>query len=101
MCLATGSTSASFNPAFTRCEVTEPRAALDAAQAAYGAAGLPWLLKLHPDADRRVVQHAQDRGVVFEAQPLLALRLHEAATDEWPHDALDIVPADTGNIADA
>ena len=45
-CIATGSTSPSFNPALSSPALLDPQSALDAARDRYQSAGLRWLLKL-------------------------------------------------------
>lgn len=99
-CIATGSDSPSFNPAFPSQAVASPSSALDAVADHYRRASLHWLLKLHPEQDRAVLEDAQARGFEFSAVPLFALTI-----DTYDHppilEGLSVVTAGAGNIADA
>ena len=99
-CIATGSESPSFNPAFPSHSVASPPAALDAVTDRYRRASLRWLLKLHPERDRAIFQEAQSRGLQFSAGPWFALTLATYDPPRTPED-LSVVPATQDNIADA
>lgn len=72
-CIATGSSSPSFNLALSGGELRDPRVALDAAHDRFREAGLRWLLKLQPDLDREVVLHARHRGLDLDEEPVYAM----------------------------
>ena len=72
-CIATGSTSPTFNPALSGEGLRDPRVALDAAHARFRGAGLRWLLKLQPELDREVVVHARRRGLDLDEEPVYAM----------------------------
>lgn len=69
-CMATGSSSPSFNLALGGTRVRDPRTALAGAVERYGAADLRWLLKLQPDLDRDMVEHVQRCGIDLEEEPV-------------------------------
>jgi GNAT superfamily N-acetyltransferase len=100
-CVATGSTSPSFNPALSGRNLVDPRSALDGASERYRAAGLRWLLKLQPDLDREMIAYAQGRGIEFDEEPVYRLSLSTWADSARPSPSLSIVTASTDTIDDA
>ena len=102
VCIATGSSSPSFNLAIASGDPVDPPAALDAASAHYRSAGLRWLLKLQPELDRAVVAQAQRRGIDFDEEPVYALspRGWEAAATQ-PPAGLSVSVAGRDTIEDA
>jgi len=78
-CIATGSSSPSFNLALADEGLRDPREALDAAYDRFGAAGLRWLLKLQPDRDREVVGHARRRGLDLDEEPVYGMPIRPGA----------------------
>ena len=99
-CIATGSESPSFNPAFPSPAVDSPTAALDEITDRYRRANLRWLLKLQPERDSAILREAQDHGLQFSPVPLFALTLDSYGAPPIPEE-LSIVPATESNIADA
>lgn len=102
-CIATGSRSPSFNLALSSDGRRDPRSALDAAHDRFGGAGLPWLLKLQPDHDREVVEHARRRGLDLDEEPVYAMPIQPWAATAAPASAshLSVRVADRGGIDDA
>jgi GNAT superfamily N-acetyltransferase len=101
-CMATGSTSPSFNPAYSGANLVDPHSALDGALERYRSAELPWLLKLQPDLDREMVAHAQRRGVEFDEQPVCRISIRDWVDPApRPTASLSIVAAGTDTIDDA
>jgi ribosomal protein S18 acetylase RimI-like enzyme len=101
-CMATGSTSPSFNLAITGARMRDPHAALDAAVDRYQQAALPWLLKLRPDVDRALVADARGRGIDFDEEPVYGLTTRSVpGHGPPPNAALEVVTADRNTIADA
>lgn len=72
-CLATGSSSPSFNLALSNRERSQPTTTLDAADERFREAGLRWLLKLQPALDHGLVAHARRRGFDLEEEPVYAM----------------------------
>jgi ribosomal protein S18 acetylase RimI-like enzyme len=72
-CIATGSTSPTFNLALSNEGLRDPRVALDAAHDRFGEAGLRWLLKLQPEFDHEVVVHARRRGLDLDEEPVYGM----------------------------
>ena len=102
-CIATGSRSPSFNLALASESRHDPKVALDAAHERFGEAGLPWLLKLSPQLDGDLVQHARQLGLDLEEEPVYAMPIRSgAATSASSSDAaLSIRVADDTTIHDA
>jgi GNAT superfamily N-acetyltransferase len=101
-CMATGSTSPSFNVAMSGSTPSDPRSALDGALERYRRAELAWLLKLQPDLDQELVAHARRRGVEFDAEPVYRISLHPWAVQAArPAASLSIVAAGEDTIDDA
>jgi GNAT superfamily N-acetyltransferase len=101
-CMATGSTSPSFNPAYSGANLVGPQAALDGALERYRSAGLRWLLKLQPDLDGEMVAHAQGRGADFDEEPVYRISLSTwVDSAARPSPSLSIVVAGSGTIDDA
>jgi ribosomal protein S18 acetylase RimI-like enzyme len=101
-CMATGSTSPSFNVAIPGPNPSDPPSALDGALDRYREAGLPWLLKLQPDLDHELVAEARCRGVEFDAEPVYRISLHPWAVQAArPAASLSIVVAGEDTIDDA
>ncbi|MDP9067883.1 MAG: GNAT family N-acetyltransferase [Actinomycetota bacterium] len=99
-CIATGSESPSFNPAFPSHVVASPPEALDAVVNRYRRANLRWLLKLHPERDSAMLEKAQGRAVEFSPVPLFALSMDAYEAPAIPEE-LSVVPATETNIDDA
>jgi ribosomal protein S18 acetylase RimI-like enzyme len=102
-CIATGSTSPSFNLVLSVEGLRDPQVALDAAQDRFDQAGLPWLLKLQPELDHDLVAHARRRRIDLDEEPVYAMPIRP-----WPATAplpsaspLSIVEAGTDTIDDA
>jgi ribosomal protein S18 acetylase RimI-like enzyme len=101
-CMATGSTSPSFNPAYSGANLVDPQSALDGALDRYRSAELGWLLKLQPELDREMAAHAQRRGVEFEEQPVYRISMRAWADPApRPTASLAIVAAGRDTIDDA
>ncbi len=102
-CIATGSSSPSFNLALSGETLRDPRVALDAAHDRFGGVGLRWLLKLHPELDREMVVHAQHRGLELDAEPVYGMPIGSwAATAVLPSAApLSVSVAGQDTIDDA
>jgi ribosomal protein S18 acetylase RimI-like enzyme len=99
-CIATGSTSPSFNLAITGAGRGDPEAALDGALRRYRHAGLRWLLKLQPELDRELVAHARHRGIAFDEEPVYGISLRPW-TDPAPPGGLSVSVAGRDTIEDA
>jgi ribosomal protein S18 acetylase RimI-like enzyme len=78
-CIATGSTSPSFNLALSGEGSRDPRGALDAASDRFREAGLRWLLKLQPELDHELVVHARRRGLDLDEGPVYAMPIRSRA----------------------
>jgi ribosomal protein S18 acetylase RimI-like enzyme len=101
-CMATGSSSPSFNLAISGATSVDPQAALDGALERYRTANLAWLLKLQPELDHETVVHARRRGVDFEEGPVYWMSIRsEAVTAPSPTASLSIVAAGDETIDDA
>jgi ribosomal protein S18 acetylase RimI-like enzyme len=101
-CMASGSTSPYFNPAYTSADLLDPQSALDGAREHYRRAELPWLLKLQPELDREMVAHAQRCGVDLEEQPVYGISIRSLAEPAPRSTAsLSIVTAGSETIEDA
>jgi GNAT superfamily N-acetyltransferase len=101
-CMATGSTSPFFNPAYSGAHLVDPQSALDDALARYRSAELRWLLKLQPDLDREVAAYAQHRGIDFDEQPVYRISIRDGIRlTPRPTVSLSIVTADWDTIDDA
>ncbi len=72
-CIATGSSSPSFNLALSGERLRDPRVALDAAHDRFGRTGLRWLLKLQPERDRELVAHARRCGLDLDEEPVYGM----------------------------
>jgi ribosomal protein S18 acetylase RimI-like enzyme len=72
-CIATGSTSPTFNLALSGEGLRDPRVALDAAHDRFREAGLRWLLKLQTELDHEVVVHARRRGLDLDEEPVYGM----------------------------
>ncbi len=83
-CIATGSSSPSFNLALSGARRRDPRVALDAAEDRFRGAGLRWLLKLQPELDGDLVAHARVRGLDFDEEPVFAADLRSRAATAAP-----------------
>jgi len=101
-CMATGSTSPSFNPAISRTTVDDSHAALDGALDRYRTAQLRWLLKLQRDLDQQLVEHACRRGIDFDEGPVYGMPIGSMAdSSPSPTPSLSIVTAGQDTIEDA
>ena len=102
-CIATGSSSPSFNLALSDETLHDPQAALDAAEDRFGGAGLRWLLKLQPELDRDLIVHARRRGIELDEEPVYAMPIRPwAATAALtPASPLSISVATPDTIDDA
>jgi GNAT superfamily N-acetyltransferase len=102
-CIATGSTSPSFNLALSGEGLRDPRVALDAAAGRFRGAGLRWLLKLQPELDHELVGHARRRRLDLDEEPVYAMPIRSwTATAALPSASpLSIVVAGTDTIDDA
>jgi ribosomal protein S18 acetylase RimI-like enzyme len=78
-CIATGSTSPSFNLALSGEGSRDPRGALEAASDRFREAGLRWLLKLQPELDHELVVHARRRGFDLDEGAVYAMPIRAAA----------------------
>ncbi len=98
-CIATGSSSPSFNLALSAEGLREPQAALAAAHDRFAGARLRWLLKLQPELDRAVVEQARRRGLEFDEEPVFGMPIRAwAARAEVTSDAalsIDVAGRDT------
>lgn len=109
MSTATGSPSPSFNLAIGGRTVTDgqpgpdPAAVLDAVAARFRAAGLGWLLKLHPELDDALVTAARRRGIGLDEEPVYARAIGAgtAPLRMTATSALSIAVADQATIHDA
>jgi ribosomal protein S18 acetylase RimI-like enzyme len=102
-CIATGSTSPSFNLALSGEGLRDPRLALVAAHDRFREGGLRWLLKLQPELDHELVGHARRRGLDLDEEPVYAMPIRaRAATAPLPAvSPLSISVAATDTIDDA
>jgi ribosomal protein S18 acetylase RimI-like enzyme len=102
-CIATGSSSPSFNLALSAEGLQDPRVALDAAHSRFREGGLRWLLKLQPELDRNLVEHARRRGLDLDEEPVYAMPIRPyAATAALPSASpLSISVAGSDTIGDA
>jgi ribosomal protein S18 acetylase RimI-like enzyme len=102
-CIATGSSSPSFNLALSGEGLQDPQVALDAAHDRFREAGLRWLLKLQPELDRGLVEHARRRGLDLDEEPVYALSIRPSlATAALPSASpLSISVAGSDTISDA
>lgn len=99
-CIATGSSSPSFNLALSNERPRDPRAALDAAYDRFRRTGLPWLLKLHPELDHELVIDARRRGLELDEEPVYWLPARSGPTRpaSQPTSPLSIGVAGTDTI---
>jgi ribosomal protein S18 acetylase RimI-like enzyme len=79
-CIATGSTSPSFNLALSGGGPRDPQVALDAAKDRFREAGLRWLLKLQPELDHDLVVHARRRGHDLDEEPVYGMPIRPEVT---------------------
>jgi ribosomal protein S18 acetylase RimI-like enzyme len=101
-CIATGSSSPSFNLAISGATSADPRAALDGALERYRGAGLAWLLKLQPELDHELIVHARRRGIEFDEEPVYFQSIRsEVVAAPSPGASLSIVTAGAETIDDA
>jgi ribosomal protein S18 acetylase RimI-like enzyme len=102
-CLATGSSSPSFNLALSGEGRIVPSVALDAADDRFREAGLRWLLKLQPELDHELVVQARSRGLDFEEEPVYAMPIRPwvATAALLSASPLSILEAGRDTIADA
>jgi ribosomal protein S18 acetylase RimI-like enzyme len=102
-CIATGSTSPSFNLALSGESLRDPQVALDAANDRFRDAGLRWLLKLQPELDHELVVQARRRGFDLDEEPVYAMPIRPGARTAPRRSAspLSIVVAGTDTIDDA
>jgi ribosomal protein S18 acetylase RimI-like enzyme len=101
-CIATGSSSPSFNLALSDEGLRDPLVALDAAHDRFRGAGLRWLLKLQPELDHEVVVHARRRGLDLDEEPVYGMPIRPAATVALPSvSPLSISVAGADTIDDA
>ena len=101
-CMATGSSSPSFNLAISGARMRDPRSALDGALDRYRGAALPWLLKLRADVDRDLVAHARRRGIDFDEEPVYGLTIGSVPElGPPPTAALAVITAGRDTIDDA
>ena len=102
-CIATGSSSPSFNLALSGEGVRDPQEALDTAQERFGGVGLRWLLKLQGELDHEVVVHARRRGIEFDEGPVYGMTIPplSATATLTSASSLSISVAGRGTIDDA
>ncbi len=100
-CMATGSSSPSFNLAISGGELADPGSALAGAAERYRRAALPWLLKLQPELDQELVAEALRRGVEFDEAPVSWMSLRPWSVGARPTAGLSIVAAGKDTIEDA
>jgi ribosomal protein S18 acetylase RimI-like enzyme len=102
-CIATGSSSPSFNLALSGENLRDPRLALDTAHHRFREGGLRWLLKLHPELDHDLVEHARRRGLDLDEEPVYGMPIRpRAAPAPLPSASpLSINVAGTDTIDDA
>jgi ribosomal protein S18 acetylase RimI-like enzyme len=78
-CIATGSTSPSFNLALSGEGSRDPQGSLDVASDRFREAGLRWLLKLQPELDHDLIVQARRRSLDFEEEPVYAMPIRAEA----------------------
>jgi ribosomal protein S18 acetylase RimI-like enzyme len=102
-CIATGSTSPSFNLALSGGPSPDPGSALDEAAALYRAAQLRWLLKLQPKLDGDLIAQAERRGYGLDEEPVYRIALGSITPVTTPRQRapLSIEVAGPDTIEDA
>ena len=101
-CIASGSSSPSFNLALSSEGLRDPEVALDAADHRFGQAGLRWLLKLQSELDHELVGHARKCGLDLDEEPVYAMRIRPGTAGALSSASpLSIRAADSDTIDDA
>jgi ribosomal protein S18 acetylase RimI-like enzyme len=102
-CIATGSASPTFNLALSGPGLRDPEVALDAAAVRFRAADLRWLLKLQPELDGQLAEHARGRGFELDEEPVYAMPIRPwvATAAVTPAVPLSISVAGRDTIDDA